>query len=83
MRPRAGKALGMTSALALNLILMAIVLVVIVGMHHWAIRTQHHDPHFLESFERGRGEDRRTRRAAAAEAERHQGDRRAGQALTA
>ena len=75
----------MSTALALNLILMAIVLVVIVGMHHWAIRTQHHDPHFQESLDRRQGQDQRRRRAAAAAAaaERRESDRRAGQAVTA
>ncbi|MEO8966621.1 MAG: hypothetical protein ABI355_03445 [Solirubrobacteraceae bacterium] len=59
----------MSTALALNLILMAIVLAAIVGMHHWAIRTQHHDPHFHEG-ERRQVRDRRQRtfRVAASRA---------------
>jgi hypothetical protein len=75
----------MSSALVLNLILMAIVLAVIVGMHHWAIRTQHHDPHFMSVDDRRRGQDRRRDRATAAEtaADRRRADRRAGRAVTA
>jgi hypothetical protein len=75
----------MSSVLALNLILMAIVLVAIVGMHHWALRTQHHDPHFVTGTDRRRGHDRRQDRATTAQtaAERRRAERRAGRTVTA
>ena len=75
----------MSSALALNLILMAVVLVAIVGMHHWAIRTQHHDPHFVGAADRRAGQDRRLDQTTPAQsaAERRRADRRAGRTVTA
>jgi hypothetical protein len=75
----------MSSVLVLNLILMAIVLVAIVGVHHWAIRTQHHDPHFASADDRRRGQDRRGEWTTPPQtaAERRRAERRAGRTVTA
>ena len=68
----------MSLILALNLVLMAAVLIGIVGVHHWAIRTQHHDWPEAQTLSRRAGHDRRhTNRHAAPAPERRRGERRA------
>ena len=73
----------MSFVLAINIALMGIVLVGIVAVHHWAIRTQHHDWPEQDAVERRQGLERRARAHANATAERRRGDRRLSQPATA
>lgn len=69
----------MSSILLVNLVLMAVVLCGMVGLHHWAIRTQHRDWPADEKPTRRTGHERRvSSRNVVPACERRRVDRRLG-----